>query len=182
MPRHVRKRRDEPRPVDLVKTSARTLAGAFDRVRAQVGQVRRIPEKCAARPGQHIDRAAVSRKVDRVHPIAEPCQLRRQTGGRRRVRDVPRGDGRVRGHDEINEIKSPGNYGWPLFIGNNFPYHKHDFITGKPGPAFDPARPVNPSSRNTGLKVLPAPRPALIYYPYNQSEVFPELGTGGVET
>ncbi len=85
----------------------------------------------------------------------------------------------VRGHDEINEIKSPGNYGWPLFIGNNFPYHQHDFITGKNGPAFDPARPVNPSSRNTGLKVLPAPRPAMIYYPYNQSEIFPELGSGG---
>ncbi|WP_162150300.1 ThuA domain-containing protein [Asticcacaulis sp. AC460] len=85
----------------------------------------------------------------------------------------------VRGHDEINEIKSPGNYGWPLFIGNNYPYHKHDFVTGANGPAFDPAHPVNPSARNTGMKVLPPARPALLYYPYNESSIFPELGTGG---
>jgi cytochrome c len=85
----------------------------------------------------------------------------------------------VRGHDEINEIKSPGNYGWPLFIGNNYPYHKYDFVAGANGPAFDPARPVNPSPRNTGMKVLPPARPALLYYPYNESSIFPELGMGG---
>lgn len=92
------------------------------------------------------------------------------------VDDATRGP---RGQDEIDEVKSPGNYGWPLFIGNNMPYLAHDYVTGREGAAFDPARPVNASPRNTGARVLPAARPALVWYPYNQSTDFPELGTGG---
>src|SRR5690606_12281900 len=47
--------------------------------------------------------------------------------------------------DEINQARKPGFYGWPYFVGNNQAYHQRDFVTGKQGPKFDPAKPVNNS-------------------------------------
>ncbi|MEJ0061291.1 MAG: PQQ-dependent sugar dehydrogenase [Terricaulis sp.] len=84
-----------------------------------------------------------------------------------------------RGYDEINRITGPANTGWPLFIGDNQPYHAHDYATNTNGPAFDPAHPVNASPRNTGARELPPAQPALIFYPYAQSDRFPMLGEGG---
>lgn len=84
-----------------------------------------------------------------------------------------------RGYDEINQIRGPGNYGWPLFIGPNYAYKQHDVVKGTFGPAFDPLRPVNESARNTGAKILPPAIGAMIYYPYGNSERFPEVGNGG---
>ena len=44
--------------------------------------------------------------------------------------------------------------------------------------AFDPAKPVNNSRNNTGLKNCPG-APAFIWYPYAESNDFPQVGTGG---
>lgn len=84
-----------------------------------------------------------------------------------------------RGYDEFNQAKKAGNYGWPYFVGNNYPYAKWDFATNMAGPRFNPAAPVNNSPNNTGLTTLPPATPAMIWYPYAASTEFPELGLGG---
>lgn len=84
-----------------------------------------------------------------------------------------------RGHDEVNVAREAGYFGWPLFIGDNKPYHQRDFKAGTTGEAFNPAEPVNDSKLNTGARILPPAQPAMIYYPYAVSEEFPQLGTGG---
>jgi cytochrome c len=84
-----------------------------------------------------------------------------------------------RGYDEFNQAKQAGNYGWPLFVGNNQAYAKWDFATNTAGPKFDAASPVNNSPNNTGLKKLPPAVSAMIWYPYASSDEFPELGQGG---
>ncbi len=83
------------------------------------------------------------------------------------------------GFDEINRTRTAGNFGWPFFIADNKPYHAHDFATGTSGDAWDPARPVNPSPRNTGPRELPPARPAWLFYPYSPSTRFPAVGSGG---
>jgi cytochrome c len=84
-----------------------------------------------------------------------------------------------RGYDEVNQAKEAGFFGWPLFVGNNYPYHEYDYETGKSGPAFDAAKPVNNSPNNTGIKELPPAQPAFIWYPYAASPDFPQVKTGG---
>jgi glucose/arabinose dehydrogenase len=83
------------------------------------------------------------------------------------------------GHDEFNQAKEAGNYGWPLFVGDNKAYHEYNFDTEESGPAFNPNRPRNRSVNNSGVEILPPAQPALIWYPYGPSEEFPELDTGG---
>lgn len=84
-----------------------------------------------------------------------------------------------RGYDEMNQARKAGYFGWPLFIGNNYPYKAYDFTNGANGPAFDPAKPINNSPNNTGLTELPPANPAFIYYPYAESKEFPQVGAGG---
>jgi glucose/arabinose dehydrogenase len=85
-----------------------------------------------------------------------------------------------RGYDELNQARKAGFFGWPFFIGNNFPYYEYDYATGKSGTAFDPAKPINNSRNNTGLTELPPAQPAFIWYPYAVStHEFPSLGSGG---
>lgn len=84
-----------------------------------------------------------------------------------------------KGYDELNQAKKAGYFGWPLFIGKNYPYRSYDYTTGKPGPLFDPAKPINDSKNNTGIKELPALSPPFIWYPYGISQDFPQMGTGG---
>ncbi|MGV3640556.1 MAG: ThuA domain-containing protein [Adhaeribacter sp.] len=84
-----------------------------------------------------------------------------------------------RGYDEINQAKKAGNFGWPYFIGDTKPYRDYDFAGKTAGAPFNPAAPANESPNNTGLKQLPAPQPAMIWYPYAPSNEFPELGQGG---
>ncbi|HEY1121225.1 MAG TPA: PQQ-dependent sugar dehydrogenase [Haloferula sp.] len=85
------------------------------------------------------------------------------------------GDGGPMGYDEINQAKKAGNFGWPFVIADNNPYRQPK---GKDGQWNDPAKPVNPGHRNTGLHELPPAQPAFIWYPYGDSERFPELGSG----
>ncbi|HEY2720348.1 MAG TPA: ThuA domain-containing protein [Chitinophagaceae bacterium] len=84
-----------------------------------------------------------------------------------------------RGYDEINQARKAGYFGWPLFVGNNYPYHEYDYANGKSGNPFDPAKPINNSKNNTGITQLPAAQPAFIWYPYGASPDFPEVSTGG---
>jgi cytochrome c len=82
-----------------------------------------------------------------------------------------------RGYDEQNQAKGPGFFGWPYFIADNQAIPKYDFINNKVGETLDPAKPINTSPNNTGLKDLPPAQPALIYYPYAVSEKFPLVGS-----
>ena len=82
-----------------------------------------------------------------------------------------------RGYDEHNQAKGPGFFGWPYFIANNIPIPKYDYANQRVGDTLDPARPVNTSSNNTGLRELPPAQPAMIYYPYAASDEFPLVGS-----
>ncbi len=85
-----------------------------------------------------------------------------------------------KGYDEFNQAKGPGFFGWPYFIGNNFPYNRHNHADSSYGAPYDVNKPVNESVNNTGLRELPTPVvPAMIYYPYGVSEQFPQLGSSG---
>lgn len=90
-----------------------------------------------------------------------------------------RDDRGPRGHDEFNRAAKAGNFGWPLLVGNNKPYHYLDFDKKQPLGVVDPKKPLNNSRNNTGLKELPPAQPAFIWYPYDASPEFPELGIGG---
>ena len=86
------------------------------------------------------------------------------------------------GHDEWNQARSAGNYGWPYCIADNKAYHDFDFATNTAGDAFDCASPVNDSPNNTGARTLPAAQSAWIWYPYGDSRTFPALNEGGGRT
>lgn len=85
----------------------------------------------------------------------------------------------TRGYDEVNRVTKAGNFGWPLFVGNNFAYKDFDYETGKSTKYSNPLAPINYSPRNTGLKELPPAQRPLLWYPYGPSDQFPELGKGG---
>lgn len=84
-----------------------------------------------------------------------------------------------KGYDEFNQARKAGYFGWPLFVGKNYPYYEYNYNTGKTGNKFDASKPVNNSRNNTGIKDLPAVAPAFIWYPYGNSPDFPDLGNGG---
>ena len=84
-----------------------------------------------------------------------------------------------RGYDELNQARKAGYFGWPLFVGKNYAYNRYDYATGISGEAFDAEKPLNESRNNTGLKELPAVAPPFIWYPYDASVDFPQVGTGG---
>ena len=84
-----------------------------------------------------------------------------------------------RGHDEVNQARKAGFFGWPLFVGDNKAYHQYDFATKVSGPKFDPENPLNTSPNNTGIQELPPAQKAFIWYPYAISKEFPLAGKGG---
>ncbi|WP_210463903.1 ThuA domain-containing protein [Rufibacter roseolus] len=84
-----------------------------------------------------------------------------------------------KGYDEVNQARKAGNFGWPLFVANNYAYHRYNYGSGVSGETFNPARPVNDSRNNTGIVNLPPAQPAFIWYPYDASPEFPQVGTGG---
>ncbi|MFM1879120.1 MAG: hypothetical protein RLZZ241_1986 [Bacteroidota bacterium] len=84
-----------------------------------------------------------------------------------------------RGYDEINQARSAGNFGWPLFIADNKAYRAYNYATGEHGDAFDPEHPINNSRNNTGLQELPPAQPAMVYYHYGESSEFPQVASGG---
>ena len=83
-----------------------------------------------------------------------------------------------RGYDEMNQAREAGNYGWPMFIGDNFAYSKYNYETGETERKFDPEKPINDSKNNTGLRELPPAKPAYVYYHYGEIQDFPQVGSG----
>lgn len=81
-------------------------------------------------------------------------------------------------HDEFNQAKKPGNYGWPYFVADNKAYADFDFATNTVGARFNPEEPENSSPNNTGSKILPPAQKPMIWYPYGESKEFPMLGKG----
>lgn len=88
-------------------------------------------------------------------------------------------DGELMSYDEINQVRGPGFFGWPYFLGNNDVFVHYDYETGQEGPGKDPARPLNESPNNTGLVELPPAQPAMIWYNKGKSAHFPLVGSGG---
>ncbi len=85
-----------------------------------------------------------------------------------------------RGHDEVNQARKAGYFGWPLFVADNRAYNQRDFAKDSTWAKFDPAHPINDSPHNTGLRELPPAQKAFIYYPYADSPEFGEIvGKGG---
>ena len=84
-----------------------------------------------------------------------------------------------RGYDEVNQAREAGNFGWPMFVGDNYPYVRFNYATGESGEAFDPENPINDYALNTGVEQLPTAQPAFIWYPYGTSEEFGDMGSGG---
>lgn len=83
-----------------------------------------------------------------------------------------------RGYDEINQARKAGYFGWPYFVGNNFPYADRDYETGEVNGMFQLTGATNNSPNSTGLSTLPEANPAFIWYPYAESEDFPLVGSG----
>ncbi len=86
------------------------------------------------------------------------------------------------GHDEINQARKAGFFGWPYFVGDNKPYFKWDFEKKKQGKQFNAAKPLNFSPNNTGLHDLPPAQPAFVAYPSGTSTRFPLVNGGGGRT
>ncbi|MEM9341374.1 MAG: PKD domain-containing protein, partial [Bacteroidota bacterium] len=84
-----------------------------------------------------------------------------------------------KGHDEVNQARGPGFFGWPFFVADNKAYRDFDFSSGTSGEEFDPQAPINNSPNNTGPTNLPPAQQAFIWYPYDNAEDFGSLGTGG---
>ena len=84
-----------------------------------------------------------------------------------------------RGYDELNQAQKAGYFGWPLFVGGNYPYAKYDFEKKTVGARHDPLKPINNSPNNTGKIELPPVSPPFIWYPYAESPDFPLMKTGG---
>jgi len=84
-----------------------------------------------------------------------------------------------RGYDEFNQAKKAGFFGWPYFIGDNKAYVHYSYSDSAYHEKFDSSHPVNNSPNNTGLKDLPPPQKAFIWYPYSTSDTFPLVGSSG---
>jgi cytochrome c len=83
-----------------------------------------------------------------------------------------------RGFDTINQVRAPGNWGWPYARGKRA-YIEFDFATKQPGKPYDLAKPVNNSPNNTGAHELPPVQSPMIWYPGGRSAEFPMLAQGG---
>lgn len=86
------------------------------------------------------------------------------------------------GHDEVNQARQAGFFGWPYFVGENRPYWHWDFTHKTNDWKHDPQHPVNRSPNNTGITDLPPAQPAWISYPAGPSAKFPVLNAGGGRT
>jgi cytochrome c len=74
------------------------------------------------------------------------------------------------GADQIKITDSAGFFGYPYFLKDNKPYCHYNYATshcdaivGQASLRFDPLRPANYSKNNTGLRILPPAKPALLW-------------------
>ncbi len=169
-------------PWDAQKSASNTnsLSGKILRIRVKADATYEIPPGNLFPPGTPKTRPEIfvmgCRNPWRISVDQKTGHLYWGDVGPDANEDGPRGS---RGYDEINQARKAGNFGWPYFVGNNFPYAAYDFQTGQPGARFNPLHPFNESPNNTGLRDLPPAQPAMIYWPYANSPEFPLLGKGG---
>lgn len=176
-------RAGRPGNVDAQKTAGNSndLRGSIIRITPQLDGTYTIPEGNLFPVGTPNTRPEIYVKGNR-NPFRIGVDQRNgnlfwgEVGPDASVDSVRRGP---KGHDEFNLATKPGYFGWPYFVGNNKPYWKYDFEKQESLFEFDPAAPKNTSPNNTGIEILPPATPALIWYPYDESEEFPMLGTGG---
>lgn len=83
-----------------------------------------------------------------------------------------------KGYDEINQVRSAGNYGWPYVVADNKENMDFNYATNASQGKFNANALINDSPNNSGLKNLPPARPALIWWPYGKSDRFPEVDEG----
>ena len=86
------------------------------------------------------------------------------------------------GHDEINQARKAGFFGWPYFVGDNKAYWHWDFTAKTNDFKYDVEKPVNNSPNTTGIKNLPPAQAAFIYYTHGPSTKFPVVNAGGGRT
>lgn len=173
-------------PWDAQKSSSNTndLRGKVLRITPQADGTYTIPEGNLFAPGTPDTRPEIyvmgARNPFRISVDARTGWLYwGEVGPDARATRSARGP---LGHDEWNQVREAGNYGWPYCLADNKPYVDYDFATSRSGGAFSCERPVNESPNNTGLTELPPARPAWIWYPYGESEVFPEITAGNGRT
>ncbi len=176
-------RAGRPANVDAQKTSGNSndLRGGIIRITPQPDGTYTIPEGNLFPPGTPNTRPEIYVKGNR-NPFRISVDQRNgnlfwgEVGPDATTDSLLRGP---KGHDEFNLATKAGFFGWPYFVGNNKPYWKYDFEKKESLFEFDPAAPKNTSPNSTGVQILPPATPALIWYPYDDSEEFPMLGTGG---
>lgn len=170
-------------PWDAQGSSANTndLRGKILRIRPQPDGTYTIPEGNLFPPGMELTRPEIyvmgNRNPYRINIDQKTGYLYWGEVGPDAGNDNPeRGP---RGHDEVNQARAAGFFGWPLFVGDNKAYRDYDFETKVSGPLHDASAPVNDSPNNTGLTNLPPAQKAFIWYPYADSPEFPIVGSGG---
>lgn len=170
-------------PWDAQKSSAspNDLRGKILRIKPEPDGTYSIPEGNLFAPGTQGTRPEIyvmgCRNPFRIHIDKNTNYLYWGDVGPDASEDGPmRGP---KGHDEVNQARQAGFFGWPLFIGDNKPYYRYDFASQVSGEQHDPANPINRSPNNTGRQELPPAQPAYIWYPYGKSEEFPLVGAGG---
>src|SRR3712207_3460880 len=170
-------------PWDAQKSSANTndLRGKIVRIHPEPDGAYTIPEGNLFPPGTARTRPEIYTMGHR-NPYRISVDRRTgflywgDVGPDASVDSVQRGP---MGHDEINQARRPGFFGWPYFVGDNKAYLDVDYATMAVKGRFDPARPTNDSPSNTGLTELPPAQPAMIWYPAGPSAEFPLVATGG---
>jgi cytochrome c len=169
-------------PRDAQKSASNTndLRGKINRIRVKANGTYEIPEGNLFPPGTPKTRPEIyamgCRNPWRFSIDPKTGILYYGDVGPDAGDDSARGS---RGYDELNQVRTAGNFGWPYFIGPNAPYADYDFAAKKLGEKFDPAKPFNDSPNNTGLRDLPPAQPAWMYWPYRKPDKFRELGEGG---
>jgi cytochrome c len=86
------------------------------------------------------------------------------------------------GHDEVNQARKAGFFGWPYLVADNKPYFAYNFEKKKQGKLFSALKPVNNSPNNTGLRHLPPAQGSFVAYPAGTSTRFPLVNGGGGRT
>ena len=118
---------------------------------------------------------------------AQPVPVRGQPQERRRLRRRLLA-GRRRGQPAARpggprpldaDQASRRTIGWPYCVTPTLPYIDYDFATKTSGEAFNCNAPTNDSPYNTGLKRLPSVTQPDVWYSYDESPLFPELGPEG---
>ena len=156
------------------------LRGSIIRIKPEKDGTYSIPDGNLFTPGDSLTRPEIyvmgARNPFRISVDKHKNYLYFGEVGTDTGSDTERGP---RGYDEFNQVREAGNYGWPYAIADNKVYNRYNFDTDELGGPFNADKPENRSVNNTGKKILPPAIPAMIWYPYEVSDEFPSLGTGG---